>query len=109
MVPKPPSSAGVRLRKAAIVEVLNERQRADAAQTLARDWRAYCKFNSSMAFASANGDRILIQYRRVDSMETFNLLELRVLDRDFEVDGKVVANNEMERLVFEALDSRKLP
>jgi hypothetical protein len=96
---------GVRLRKTMSEKLLDERERAEAAETLAREWTAYCKEHNSMAFASANGDLILIQFQKVGSGEVLNLLTVRILDRGFELDGKIVDKDAMERVVFAELES----
>jgi transcriptional regulator with XRE-family HTH domain len=96
---------GVRMKKTKSERLLEERERAETAKTLAREWTAYCKERGSMAFASARGDLVLIQFRRVDSMEVFNSLTVRVLDRGFELDGKTVEKDAMERVVFAELES----
>jgi hypothetical protein len=87
--------AGVRLRKAKSEKLLDERERAEAAKTLAREWTAYCKENNSMAFASANGDLILIQFQKVGSGEVLNLLTVRVLDRGLELERSALGLNRM--------------
>jgi transcriptional regulator with XRE-family HTH domain len=92
---------GVKLRKATMKRP-NEGERAETAKKYAREWTEYCKANESMAFASAKGDFILIQYRRVDSLETFNLLNFRLLEDGFELDGKIVDESEMWNIVREA-------
>ena len=84
---------------------LNERERAEMAKTLAREWTAYCKKHESMAFASAKGDLILIQFRKVNSLEDLNALTIRVLDRGYELDGKIVDQVAMETAVFAELES----
>jgi transcriptional regulator with XRE-family HTH domain len=95
---------GVRMKKTKSEKLLNERERAAAAKTLAREWTAYCKEHNSMAFASAIGDLIRIKFRRVGGMEVFNSFTVRVLDRGFEVDGKTVEKDTMERVVFAELE-----
>jgi len=96
---------GVRVRKPA-PKRLNERERAESAKKYAREWTEYCKATKSMAFASANDDLILIQFRRVDSLDIFNLFHVRVLEEGFELDGKIVDGDEMSKIVHEALDSK---
>ena len=58
-----------------------------------------------MAFASVSGDLILIQFRKVGSLEVFNSLTVRVLDQGFELDGKTVEKGAMERVVFAEMES----
>jgi hypothetical protein len=88
----------------------NERERAETAKRYAREWTDYCKANDSMAFASASGAFIQVQFRRVDSLEIFNLLNVRVLEEGFELDGKIVDESEMLKVVRAALDSKpRLP
>jgi transcriptional regulator with XRE-family HTH domain len=96
---------GVRLKKTMSKRLLDERERAETAKTLAREWTAYCKEHNSMAFASASGDLILIQFRNVGSLEVFNSLTVRVLDQGFELDGKTVEKGAMERVVFAEMES----
>jgi transcriptional regulator with XRE-family HTH domain len=96
---------GVRLKKTISDHRLDERERAEMAKTLAREWTAYCKEHESMSFASATGDLILLQFRKVDSLEVLNALTIRVLDRGFELDGKTVEKDAMERAVFAELES----
>jgi transcriptional regulator with XRE-family HTH domain len=96
---------GVKLRKAT-VKRLDERGRAETAKKHAREWTEYCKAHDSMAFASANGDLIQVQYRRMDSLEVFNLLHVRVLEEGFEFDGKTIDESEVWKVVRRALDSR---
>jgi transcriptional regulator with XRE-family HTH domain len=95
---------GVRMKKTKSEKLLNEHERAAAARTLAHEWTAYCKEHNSMAFASAIGDVIRIKFRRVGGMEVFNSFTVRVLDRGFEVDGKTVEKDTMERVVFAELE-----
>lgn len=95
---------GVRMKKTKSEKLLNERERAAAAKTLAREWTAYCKEHNSMAFASAIGDLIRIKFRRVGGMEVFNSFTVRVLDRGFEVDEKTVEKDTMEHVVFAELE-----
>jgi transcriptional regulator with XRE-family HTH domain len=99
------SEPGVKLRKNTMKH-LDERARAEVAKKYAREWTAYCKASKSMAFASAKGDLILVQYRRVDSLEIFNLLHVRVLEDGFEFDGKHMNEGEVWEVVRAALDSR---
>jgi DNA-binding XRE family transcriptional regulator len=96
---------GVRLRKMETEKLLDERERAEAAKTLAREWTAYCKEHNSMAFASAAGDLVLIQFRKAGDLEVFNSMTVRILDRGFELDGKIVDKVAMERVVFAELES----
>jgi hypothetical protein len=105
-IPENGGEAGVRRRKTMSAEkLLDERERAETAKTLAREWTAYCKEHNSTAFASANGDLILIQFRKVGDLEVFNSMTVRVLDRGFDLDGKTVEMGAMERVVFEELES----
>ena len=97
---------GVRLRKTQMRRLPDERQRSEAAKNYAREWTQYCKDHDSMAFASANGDMILVEYRRVDSLEVFNLLHVRVLEAGFEIDGRILNEDEMQKIVFDALNSK---
>jgi transcriptional regulator with XRE-family HTH domain len=96
---------GVRMRNPKSEKLLDERKRAEIAKTLALEWTAYCKEHNSMAFASASGDLILIQFRKVGGMEVFNSMTVRVLDRGFELDGKIVDKDKMKRLVFAELET----
>jgi transcriptional regulator with XRE-family HTH domain len=95
---------GVRLKKRMSKRLLDERERAETAKILAREWTAYCKEHNSMAFASAIGDLIRIKFRKVGGVEVFNSFTVRVLDRGFEVDGKTVEKDTMERVVFAELE-----
>jgi hypothetical protein len=95
----------VKLRKTKSEKLLDERERAEAAKTLAREWTAYCKEHNSMAFALAAGDLVLIQFRKVGDLEVLNSMTVRVLDRGFELDSKIVNKDAMERVVFAELES----
>ena len=94
-----------KMKKTKSEKLLDDRGRAEAAKTLAREWTAYCKEHNSMAFASASDDLVLIQFQKVGSGEVLNLLTVRVLDRGFELDGTIVDRDAMERVVFAELES----
>jgi transcriptional regulator with XRE-family HTH domain len=96
---------GVRMKKTKSGKLLDERERAETAKTLAREWTAYCKEHNSMAFASASDDLILVQFQKVGSGEVSNLLNVRVLDRDFELDGTTFEKDALERVVFGEMES----
>ena len=95
----------MKLKKTKSEKLLNERERAENAKTLAREWTDYCKEHNSMAFASASGDLVLIQFREVGGREVLNSMTVRVLDRGFELDGKTVEKDAMERVVIAELES----
>jgi hypothetical protein len=93
------------MKKPPSEKLLDERERAVTAKTLAREWTAYCKGHNSMAFASAGGDLILVQFQKVGSGEVSNLLTVRVLDRGFELDGTTFEKDALERVVFGEMES----